>query len=404
MTTRWTAIILAGVTLAGAPAATGAQAAPAGRELVYDVPIDARAPDRATLLRGSDGKLYLSYYLTLTNWARSELIFERLDILDAERGRVVASYDTLALRRSALLQVAVPDPPKRESQRHLPSGRIALLRTWLSFESESQVPVTLVHRFTFAPNPALRIAPAQADTDAAPVITTGIIAVDPRPAVVIDPPLRGGPWRASGGAGPFSHHLGAAVLDGRARLPEHFAVDFQKVDSAGSILPNPFPSNLTNAMFYSNRADVLAVADGEVVFLRDGIPENVPTPSGDENMPVPLTRESTAGNQIGIRIAPGVYAQYAHLMPGSIRVKLGDRVRRGQVIGNVGNAGNSKNPHLHFEIADGPEINAAEGLPWVMSRFWLWGHQTQAGMPDVRQEPVEHRMEMLLQDAIVRFP
>jgi murein DD-endopeptidase MepM/ murein hydrolase activator NlpD len=157
-------------------------------------------------------------------------------------------------------------------------------------------------------------------------------------------------------------------------------------------------------MFYSNRADVLAVADGEVVLLRDGIPENVPTPSGDENMPVPLTRESTAGNQIGIRIAPGVYAQYAHLVPGSIRVKLGDRVRRGQVIGLVGNAGNSKNPHPHFAIADGPEIDAAEGLPWVMRRFWLWGHQTQGAMPDVRREPAEHRMEMLLQDAIVRFP
>jgi hypothetical protein len=62
-------------------------------------------------------------------------------------------------------------------------------------------------------------------------------------------------------------------------------------------MDDPFPSTLTNAMFYSNRADVLAVGDGEITLVRDGLPENTPTPTGDENMPIPLTRESSAGRQ-----------------------------------------------------------------------------------------------------------
>lgn len=45
------------------------------------------------------------------------------------------------------------------------------------------------------------------------------------------------------------------------------------------------------------------------------------------------------------------HAFYGHLLPGSLRVKPGDRVRRGQVIGRLGNSGNSTGPHLHFHNA-----------------------------------------------------
>jgi murein DD-endopeptidase MepM/ murein hydrolase activator NlpD len=380
-----------------------AQAAQSARYVAFDVPIHIESPVSPAVFRGDDGRRYLAYHLILSNWSPVDLVANRIEVLDASSGRVLMAYDTLLLRRQSILQVTVPDAARRETLRHLAPGRTAVFRAWIPLE-EGPAPRRLLHRFTFEPNAAIRIARAQADTDAALTLTAGVVAVDPRPVVVISPPLRDGPWRAGGGPGPTSYHIYAGIIDGRARIAERFAIDYQKVDSAGSILPNPFPATLTNAMFYSNRAEVLAVGDGTIAFVRDGLTENIPTPSGDENMPIPLTRESGAGNQIGLKLAEGVYAQYAHLAPGSIRVKVGQHVRRGEVIANVGNVGNSKNPHLHFEIADGPEINGAQGLPWVFDKFDLWGHQGASGMPDIKAAPVRHRLEMLLQDGVVRFP
>lgn len=59
------------------------------------------------------------------------------------------------------------------------------------------------------------------------------------------------------------------------------------------------------------------------------------------------------GNVVVIKhdFSTGIFAsRYDHLRAGSIRVKPGDSVRKGQVIGMVGSAGRSTGPHLHFEI------------------------------------------------------
>jgi murein DD-endopeptidase MepM/ murein hydrolase activator NlpD len=374
---------------------------PQTRELAYDVSVDVAVRPPA-LFTGDDGKPYLGYYAVITNFGRQEVVFSRIDVLDAATGAVIAALDTSRLRRGFTLQVSVPDRQRPETMRHLPPGRVAVFRALFPLDSGRAAPRRLVHRITFEPIAGLRIARTQTDTDAAPVVTTPAVAVQP-PPMVIGPPLRGGPWRAGGAAGLNNQHLSLTTIDGRARMPERFAVDFQLVDSAINVLPNPFAARLTNSWFYAYRAEVLAVADGRVAFVRDGIPENTPTPSGDENMPVPLTRESVAGNQISIEIAPGVFAMYAHLVPGHLRVHVGDRVRKGQVIGYVGNAGNAKNPHLHFELIDGPEINAADGVPWEIDSFDLWGHLGGDNMPDMQRPPVRHTRQMLLQDAIVRF-
>lgn len=107
----------------------------------------------------------------------------------------------------------------------------------------------------------------------------------------------------------------------------------------------------SNSDYLSYGAEVVAAADGKVLVAVDGVPDNEP---GDmDNTLVP-------GNVISIEHVAGEYAHYCHLKPGSLRVKPGDSVKAGQVIGLLGNSGNSSEPHLHFHVQDSPRM--AEGL------------------------------------------
>lgn len=117
-----------------------------------------------------------------------------------------------------------------------------------------------------------------------------------------------------------------------------------------------------------------------------------PQASGEVIPAVPITGETIAGNWISIDLGRNRYAFYAHLQPGSIRVRVGDRVRRGQVIGLVGNSGNSVGPHLHFHIGDANSLNGGEGIPFVFSSFDMVG-QTR-----------RRALEMPLNNNVVRFP
>jgi murein DD-endopeptidase MepM/ murein hydrolase activator NlpD len=95
---------------------------------------------------------------------------------------------------------------------------------------------------------------------------------------------------------------------------------------------------------------VLAVAAGRVVTARDGIPENIPGHGDAFHPAVPITSETVAGNTITLDLGGGQFAYYMHLQPGSLRVKAGNHVRRGQALARVGGSGDAREPHLHFEV------------------------------------------------------
>ncbi len=73
--------------------------------------------------------------------------------------------------------------------------------------------------------------------------------------------------------------------------------------------------------------------------------------------------ERLAGNYVVIDHGLGEWGFYAHLAEGSITVRTGDTVEAGQIVGRVGNTGNSEEPHLHFQLMDGPDFLSANGLP-----------------------------------------
>ncbi|TDD33246.1 M23 family metallopeptidase [Actinomadura sp. KC06] len=88
------------------------------------------------------------------------------------------------------------------------------------------------------------------------------------------------------------------------------------------------------------------------------------------------------GNSVVLDLGDGVYAVFAHLRHGSVRVRKGDRVQAGDVLGEVGNSGNSSEPHLHFHLMDRPRPLAAAGLPFAF-RYESDG-ELQTGVPGGR--------------------
>jgi hypothetical protein len=115
----------------------------------------------------------------------------------------------------------------------------------------------------------------------------------------------------------------------------------------------------SNADYLVYGQEVLAVADGTVETVVDGTPENVP---GKENSYV------VPGNYVVLRHEPALFSAYMHLQPGKIRVRPGAHVKRGTVIGLVGNSGHSTEPHLHFQLQDGPDGNTSWGVEPVFER------------------------------------
>jgi murein DD-endopeptidase MepM/ murein hydrolase activator NlpD len=162
-----------------------------------------------------------------------------------------------------------------------------------------------------------------------------------------------------------------------------------------------------NANYYTYGAEALAVADGVVIGIKDGIPENVPQTKARA---VPITLETISGNYVLLDIGGGRFASYAHFQPNSLKVKVGDKVKLGQVLGLVGNSGNSDLPHLHFHITNAASTLAAEGVPYVFKSFVMQGVLksnaeivTGGFKPDSNIEN-KRQMEIAIQNAIVVFP
>ena len=367
----------------------------------YDIPINIQAPIQPIPVKGVDGKWYLVYHLFLTNLGFSDLTLKSVEVSDATRKNVLVRYADKELAEYYRFRTLLPTPPRSEMPnkqypRQISSGRTGVLFFWLTVDSPAAIPASLKHRFVFESNPLIKLLRGFASDRQGGEMTLddyNVLVSNDKP-VVIGAPLRGGDWRCGNGPAYNSIHQVLTIRGGNVRIAQRFACDFNKVDKEGNTLPNPFPDEITNKMFYGYGAEVLAVGDGKIVFVKDGIPENVPQATGEIKPAVPLTRETNAGNWIAIDLGNNRYALYAHLQPNSIRVKVGDKVRKGQVIALLGNSGNAAGPHLHFHIANeyrinGGDFNGNEGLPFVFDSFVAGG--------------LKHRLEMPINNTVMQF-
>jgi murein DD-endopeptidase MepM/ murein hydrolase activator NlpD len=163
--------------------------------------------------------------------------------------------------------------------------------------------------------------------------------------VVLGPPFRNGIWAAvHAPSWPRGHRRTTYTLSGKVRIPGRYAVDWMRLDEEGKTTHGD-PDRPADAIGYG--ASVLAGADAEVVSVRDSVAES----SSISNNPKHALGYG-AGNYVALNLGSGRYAFYEHLRTGSIRVRVGQHVHLGQVIGALGFSGDTTGPHLHIHVAD----------------------------------------------------
>ncbi|MEM9496028.1 MAG: M23 family metallopeptidase [Pseudomonadota bacterium] len=188
-------------------------------------------------------------------------------------------------------------------------------------------------------------------------------------------PLKGG-WSKKSAPGVHSHH--------RFIPSNEFAVDFFQTGPEG-VLDRGEKRSAEDDFGYG--APVYAVADGEVVFAINGEvqdPDALSRREGEsiEEARARITqnqfrrfaenfRAAAAGNMITIKHDLGdgriEYSSYAHLKSDSVRVGVGDKIRQGDIIAEVGNTGDSTLTHLHFQINAGPDAFFSRSLPFAFN-------------------------------------
>ena len=326
----------------------------------------------------------MPYELHVTNLTGRPLTLQRIDVLNAESGAPLATLSDSALVR-AIARVGVRVPATDAA--HVGPGLRAVIYLWVPLTGPATRAVR--HRLT---------AVADSGNTAPMVLETPAVTVT-NDVLVIGPPLRGGVWLAANGPSAASGHRRAMIpIYGSYYIAQRFAIDWVKVDEQNHTYTG---DQLNNANYYAYSNDALAVADGVVSAVKDSIPQNVP---GATSRAVPITLETVGGNHVIVDIGGGHFAFYAHLQPGSIKVHVGDRVKRGQLLGLVGNSGNSTEPHLHFHISDASSPLGSEGIPYVFDTLEIVGHCRTFNLDCVRTAPITEHREMPMANELVRFP
>jgi hypothetical protein len=267
---------------------------------------------------------------------------DRIDVLDGSRALTSVDAATIAAAmvvRGIDTKVITPPPST------VGAGQAAVVFLMHDVPKEPKLLVNVTLRYT------------DGKTEVA-VLDLPLLPVLP---VVLGAPLRGGPWLAINGVSNTSIHRRAVPPFPNVYVPERYAIDYLMADEAGRIALPPGEKNEDHFAFGK---DLLAVGDGTIHAVLDGLPDNPPGTG-----PAVVTRENIAGNMVTLALDGGAYVLYAHIKLGTVKVKLGARVKKGDVLGLLGNSGNSSAAHLHIHVSDRPDPLESEGVPFVFDSF-----------------------------------
>ena len=301
---------------------------------------------------GSDGQVHLVYELLLTNALPFSATVSTIAVMDAETGATLQRLSGASLVAGMSLVMPTEAPTAV-----LPPATVGVVWFDVPLASAAKVPAFISHRVS--------IDPVSGVPDWFLSYTGPRIAVDRRPPVVLGPPVGGERWYAAGSCCDGPHRRALMSIGGGRYLGQRFAIDFNQLDaqnrggSGDPLLPASFPTF---------GQPVLAVADATVAVAIDRYRDL----RVNEDREVPGA-ETEGGNRIMLDLGDGRFAAYAHLQAGSVTVRPGDRVARGQPMGKAGSSGTGGGPHVHFQVMDRLSVLHANGLPYEFDAFMLTG-------------------------------
>lgn len=382
----------------GSPAAGGTTGVPtsaargtilSGIQDGYPTDIDELAPLVVTSLApdpipvvGTDGKVHLAYELQVLNASPRTATITSIETLGGgPAGKVLSTWSGSEIAEHGLPVGAAELSPTND----IPGGRALIILMDGIFDTRGDVPQTVTHRLsaTFG----AREPSEPAFTRFFPTEVTqvgGAVRVGNEGPVIVGPPLGGDDWLATNACCTLSSHRGAMLpFGGRINASEKYAIDYVKLD----VTAQP-PIDVEKGVIATYRGEltknenylawdqpILAVADGTVVKVVSEEPDITPgaLPQG-----VPIGE--SVGNRIILDIGDGIFAAYAHLRQGSPTVKVGDSVKRGQVIGRLGNSGNTSEPHLHFQLGRALAPLSGDNVAFEIDTLTYVGSLTPEGL------------------------
>jgi hypothetical protein len=325
----------------------------------------------------------LVYELHITNFDTVRLMLTRIEIFasaESSSPLITLENDKLSAamtRVGAAMTMSGGSTGAADAREIDPGGRNVVF-VWIELPPNHPAPASVRHRMIFS-----SAQPGASEATEA-TLEDFQVAVSQDSAPVLSPPFNGGIWFA--GDGPVNdsnHRRSIFAIDGHIYLPERFAIDWIKVGANGD---SRHEGSTKNENWWGWGEPVLAVADGKITEVVDEFPDNTP------RVLPPVTLDNIAGNHIILQIAPNRFVTYAHLQRGSVKVRAGDSVRRGDVLALLGNSGNTTGAHLHLQVTDRNSVLQSEGVPFVFADFTYLGPgsdypEKQVSVPWVRSIP-----------------
>jgi hypothetical protein len=354
--------------LLGALAASAVASTGSANAAVEPTVLAVKAEGRPLATVGTDRRTHVEYDLIITNVFPEDVTLTSVDVRAGGRTILQMTGDALAAHTTASLG---GDPSSV-----IPASTTKILQVDITLPASTirRLPRHVGNHISYAlsPNSALA-AFVGSETVHAPRLK-----VDRDPVTVVAAPLRGpGWWMVNACCDSTAPHRETVFsLNGTYTAFEMFAADIvQVVDGAFATGDG---SQLTDYVGFGQT--VYSAAPGKVVATENDRPD-APLTASQFGNPTVTNPSQLAGNHAVVRIAPHVYAVYAHLQPGSVRVHAGEKIGAGEVIGLLGNSGNSSVPHLHFGLNDTKDVLDSDSLPFVIDRMHFAGNATFAGDP-----------------------